>query len=203
MTPQTRRALGALTVILVVLGATGVLVALAGQASGQEAATATPTPEPEGNTTVVEQVDEDLRVTDYAYLEGEQLFTVTLENTGDDTSHVTITEAISREAADSGRFGIKSLRVSAGETVTVELTVYTDRPIGVMVTSRQSVEQGHGTFLAIEDDGIDLIEGGATWSDVRAGGIAGILSTLLIIGLVAWHRVASKNDDVEDVEVTA
>lgn len=155
----------------------------------------------ENATTVVEQVDDRLRILAYSYHEEQSVFLITLENTAQvGTASVTITEAISRQAADAGRFGIKSFEVAPGEKLEIRLTVYTDNPLGVMVTTSRSVEEGHGSFLPVESGG-SLIKGDATWADVRAGVLASILLSLGVLVVAAWHVYASSNDDVEQVDM--
>jgi len=198
---QLRRiGIAAVVIGMIVIGSAG--IALGAPANG----TASPTPSEE--TTVVERVDDRLRVVGFEFVEGgpgeQSVFRISLSNDGDRASSVTVTEAISRRSANSGKFGIEIIEVDPGETLTVELTAWTDRPLGVLVTTRQSAREGHGTFL--ERPGLGdgrLIGGEPTGADVRSSGLFGIVGTLGIVGLGAWRRVSREHDDVEAVDMGA
>lgn len=156
--------------------------------------------------TVVKQVDEDLVVADVDWnRSGGDLATVTVtlrNREGGGGSQVTLTEGITREAAEnSDRFGIKSVEVPDGETVDVQLTLYTSDPIGVMVVSSASREAGHGSFLSAPKASVGILKGNATWTDVRAGVFFGSIMALVFALLGAWHLVASRNTDLQEADL--
>jgi archaellum component FlaF (FlaF/FlaG flagellin family) len=150
---------------------------------------------------IVGYVDDRLRITAYRYNASTKTMFVTLENTGTGTSSVTLTEAI--EAGDdsggSSSFGIKTIDVESGETVTVSLKLRTDASTpGVMVTTERSVEQGKGQVVWADQQEQNLIKGEATWADDRSGVGAGIGGTVVIGLAAAWHVVAQRNKDYEE-----
>jgi len=157
----------------------------------------------EGSTEVVRQVDEDVRVLSYRYDAEAETFFVTLENTGDYSSRVTITEVLTQDRAQGdGSFGISVLNVAPGETVTAKVSVKRVGLDAVMILTEKSIESGQGTFLAA-DSGGPLFQGDATWGDVRAGVFAAMIAVGSILFLGGWQYVATKNTDVEDVEVVS
>lgn len=181
-------------VALLAIGATGVAVADDHNATSS----------PEGNatgdeaTTVVSEVDEQLRVTGYEYDPDREIFTVELQNTGSSSSYVTITEMISSSDANSGSFGIEQLTVRSGETVDVEVSVRErDGTAGVMIVSERSLRKGTGSFLRVETDaGPSLFEGEATWNTARISGLSAAGAAGLLLIVYAWHRVASRKFEV-------
>jgi len=152
-------------------------------------------------STVVAQVDDRLRVTGYSYDEANETMSVSLANRGDSSSAVTITEAISTSSSGSGSFGIEQVTVYSGEQTTVEIDVDSQNA-GVMITTEMSVSNGEGTYLQA-DNGIQLIDGAASWRDVQIGGLAGIVSTMLMTIVVAWHVVARQSIDYEEADLSA
>jgi len=158
----------------------------------------------ENATTVVAQVDDRLRVTDYSYSEESELFSVTLENTADRYgSTVTVTEAIEAEGSGAGTFGIERVDLSPGETITVEVSVSADGLRGVMITSERSIENGQGTYLSAESDGGgELIKGGATGADVRSSGVFALIGSCLFALFGAWLYVSVRNEEVREVSTT-
>lgn len=155
------------------------------------------------DTEVVRKVDEDVRVLSYSYDAESETFRVELENTGDRTARVTLTEVLTPQRAEGdGTFGITVIDVGAGETVTAKVNVKREGLDAVMILTDASVENGQGTFLSVEEGG-SIFKGSATWNDVRAGAFAALLFLGLIVIIGAWHHVATKNTDVEDVEVTS
>lgn len=156
----------------------------------------------QGDSTVVAQVDDRLRVTNYSYDDDEEVFSVELSNRGSTSSSVTITEAIdASDGGGSGSFGIEQMTVYGGETTTAEIDVGPRDP-GVMITTEDSISAGRGTYLSA-DDGISLVDGAASWRDVQIGGVAGILSTMLMTIVVAWHVVARQSVDYEEADLSA
>lgn len=192
------RVVFALVLAVAVLAPSGVAVAAGAEAPTE--ATATPTDE---DTEVVAQVDSSIRVLDYGFRDKAEVFVVELENTGERDVDVTLTEAISRKAAGSGRFGVEMVTVDEGETLTVRVDMQTNaRNPGVMIVTSESIEQGHGTFLSVKD-GISILRGEATWADVRAGTAFGVFIALFVVLIAAWHVVASRQTDVKEVGLDA
>lgn len=153
-------------------------------------------------TTVVAQVDGDVRVLDYSYSESREVMSVEIENTGSTSSTVTITEAISADQTGAGTFGIEVVEVDDGETVTVEVSVAsTGGSAGVMITTETSVEQGTGTYLQVDLGGASLFDGSAGWGEVRAGVFSTLLFCLGVVVLAGWHVVASRHETVQEVDV--
>lgn len=173
-------------------------------ALGAESGTQTPDTGAEDDVSVIEEVDEQLRVLSFEFIEGEDRpnrFRIKLSNRGDEISTATITEALSARSSE-GRIGIEVYRIDAGETVTVELQAFTDDPIGAVITTSRSAEDGHATFLEREDDSDSRLIGGApTGGDVRAAGAFGIFGSLFLVGLGAWHRASRENTEMDEVDV--
>lgn len=188
--------LAALLVLLVGVGS------LVGPVAGQQSTTT-------GNETsaetkdVVRQVDSSIRVTSYSYSEEREVFRVQLENTGAEDVQVTITEVLTeKRAKGSGTFGIRVVEVDPDETITVEVEVKKEGLDAVMILTPESVEKGAGTFLSVDDnERKSIFRGEASWNDVRIGSFVGIGGTGLLVVVAAWHKVAQKSTDVEDVEV--
>lgn len=153
-------------------------------------------------STVVEEVDEDIRVTAYSYDEVNETMSITFENRGDDRSQVTITEAISSDQAGAGTFGIERVRIGGGSTVTAEIDVRrSDGSAGVMITSTKSLEQGRGVYLQDVEE-VSLITGSPAWGFVWLGMLVALFVVGVVLILAAWQHVATIHDDVEDVDVT-
>lgn len=158
-------------------------------------------PEPE-ETTVVAQVDENVRVLGYRYDAEREVFAVELENTGGSSTQVTVTEAISSSSSGAGTFGIEQIRLRGGDTVTVEVSAAMARgSVGVMITTPASMNAGQGTYLQ-ETSSLGLFEGGATWADVRMGVITGIVATMLVIVLAAWAYLSSTYSASSEVSLS-
>lgn len=153
-------------------------------------------------TTVERQVDEDVRVTAYRYDLDEETMSITIENTGTADAYVTMTEAIGKQQArqGDGTFGIETLRLREGETVTAQISVSRDGLRAVMVTTDRSVEQGRGTFLAA-DSGGSLYSGEPTWMDVRVAVVSMIVIVAIVLAISIWHKLSSKHKPFATIEV--
>lgn len=213
---MNRRAI-AVTVAVLLLATAVAPIALGATVSAQEGGetssseNATQTPESSsdgaegGETTVVRDVDDSIRVTAYRYDEANQTMLVTLQNRGDVRSTVTLTEAI--EAGGDGgssTFGIERVRVGGGERVQVAVDVRrnSNGEAGVMITTQQSIQQGQGTVLwDVDRSGVSLLDGEPAWGTVWFGIVAGLVLVGLIMILAAWQFVATKHDDVDDVDL--
>lgn len=161
----------------------------------------------EGNetTSVVADIDDDVRVLNYSYSDSQGVFSVTLENRGDRSSSVTLTELVDTSRDDnSGSFGVEVVRISPGETVEVSVDVQRDNSgvAGLMLVTQKSLESGSGVFLKDGDSG-GLIEGAATWDDVRTGVGVAIAGSIGVILLVSWFVVRrQQRDDLEEVSIS-
>lgn len=157
-----------------------------------------------GDVEVVAQVDDAVRVVGFDYNAEAEQFSVDLQNTGDVTSTVTLTEVIGRRQAGSGTFGISVVEVAPGETVTA--TVSSSRVSGtaaVMVLTQRSVLDGRGVFLQESArDGGNLIKGGASGTDVRAAYIGGAGVVLVGMVLGGWQYLAASNQGVRPADVS-
>ena len=192
------------TVTLVALLAL-LLIPAVGLVSAQDA-DATPEPEVDNETTtVVTDVDEQLRVTSYSYDDDAGIMTIGLENHGDSRSVATVTEVISDRAAEgSGTFGVEQLRIQSGESVEVDVAVdRVDGTAAVMIVSQRSLERGTGAFVADQDaSATSTFDGAPTWNDVRLGVGFGIVISLLVVLIAAWHVVRdSERSDYEEVTI--
>lgn len=155
----------------------------------------------ENTTSVVAQVDDDVRVLSYSYDGETATFAVELENTGGRSTHVTLTEIVDPDSDGSGGFGVQQPRLRPGETVVVEVDADRRRgTAGVMLTTPASLDRGSGVYLA-DTTSISIFEGGATWADVRAAVLATLGAALAIVVLGAWDVVARKSRDVKEVSV--
>jgi len=158
----------------------------------------------EENSTVVDQVDEDVRVVGYSYDAEAEQFSVELENTGDVTSSVTITEVIGKRQAGAGTFGIAVVEVRPGETVTAQVTASrVSGTAAVMVLTQKSILDGRGTYLQeSQRTNTNLIPGGSSGSDVRAAYAGGVVVVALGMLLGGWQYLASSNQGVRPADVT-
>lgn len=155
----------------------------------------------EDETTVIAQVDEHVRVLEFAYSDDEGVFSIALENTGDEVSRVTITEAIGPERAGAGSFTIETYRVSAGERIVAQVDAErSSGSAGVMITTQRSLAAGQGTFLQDREE-LTLFDGEATWGDVRAAVVFGMPSGALFALLGAWAYVSRKHKTVNLVDI--
>lgn len=185
--------LAILALVALLLGS--VAAPVAAQAQANETATTTEAPANESDAVVY--VDDVVKVTDYSYDAEREMFRVVLENEGDTTRQVTITEVIQARDEASGSMGVQMLSLSPGErTVEVPVTK-TDGSAAVMIVTRQSLERGEGTFLRVGDDLPSIFSGDATWGYVRLGGLGGAGGVIILAILLGWHRVADSNDSVE------
>lgn len=175
-----------------------------GSGSSESAASSEATNESDGPT-VVRQVDEELVVSAFEYNRTTKVATITLRNLrgGSGGSQVSLTEGITREAAeDTKRFGIERVTVPEGESVTVEMQLYTSEPIGVMVISSRSEEAGSGAFLSVPPPpGAGIVEGDPAWTDVHIGVISALFLALVGVILGAWHLISRRHESVEEADL--
>ena len=154
-------------------------------------------------SSIVEEVDEDIRVESYRYDEDRETFLITLSSVGERPSAVTITEVIDpRSGGGTGTFGVEQVTVQPGETVEVEVSSrLTSGSAGVMIVTQKSIDRGQGTDLWY-DKGSPIIEGGATWTDVRVGMSVGIVVTTIAFLIAAWYVIRhSRRADLEEVTI--
>lgn len=156
---------------------------------------------------VVVQVDSRLDVVGKRYDADNQTMFVTLRNSderrGGQTSTVTLTELIDRDAhGATARFGIRSVDVEPGETVRVGVFARrVDGRAGVMVVTAESVENGEGRLVQEPPSSASILRGPSTWTDVRASGFFALLGSILVVVLAAWHVVASRHEEFEAVDL--
>lgn len=165
----------------------------------------TPTPTEAGNeTSVVEQVDDRLRVTEFSYNAEEEVMSVTFENIHPRrSSTVTMTEVIDRGTAKSGTFGITRFDVRPGETVTHEVSAKrVDGSAAVMITTELSVEQNTGTFLS-ENRETDVYKGDPSWAHVNFAAVVGIILAVAIALIAIWRYYAKKDHSVAEAGLGA
>ncbi|WP_336331133.1 hypothetical protein [Haloarcula sp. CGMCC 1.2071] len=152
---------------------------------------------------VVARVDSRLRVTSYSYNSTAEVMTVSLRNTGDRRSEVTITEVVSTDTKGSSTFGIQRADIRRGGEVEVEVSASrVEGRAGVMVTTAESVEDGKGSLL-VERRDRSIFNGGADWSDVRSGVLSAIIGSLLVTVLGVWYYVAQRHEEVAEVDLDA
>jgi hypothetical protein len=167
------------------------LGALSSSASAQDGdnqtATSTTT-EPETDT-VVREIDENTRVTDWSYQDG--AFTVTLES--DTVSTVTLSEQIGADREGSGRFGIRQVRVTNSNPVetTIPAQKVDNKAVITLVTSA-SINQGYGIYLQA-GNGFNLFDGPATWSLAGIGAFGTFAGT-------AWGTKRYRESKLEEQE---
>lgn len=197
----------ALVLAIAVVAPAGVSIAVA----QEEGPTPTATPveqESDEPTSVEAQVDDRLRVNSYRYVEDSETFFVVLSNSderrGGETSTVTITEAIEPTDSGTGSFGIERVRVEPGETIEVAVSVSAEGVRGVMITTESSIEEGTGTYLAVDAGGLSILDGPASGGDVRSAALSTLLAALLVAIIGAWHYVSLDNRDVaeQDLDVS-
>jgi archaellum component FlaF (FlaF/FlaG flagellin family) len=190
-------------VVSVLVALVAVPLGTAAVAAQETTSTASTTAAEESSQDVVRQVDEDIRVVGYSYDEEAEEFDVELENRGDSSVEVTITEVITEErASGSGTFGIRVVEVEPGETVTSTVSVQSSGLNAVMILTPKSVESGSGTFVSVDgSSGFSLLGGEASWGLIMWAGLIGIVMTGIVVLIAAWHLVAQKSTDVEEVSV--
>lgn len=156
-------------------------------------------------TNVVRQVDEDVRVLNYSYSDADETFFVTLENTGPSTTLVTITETVSADQDGAGSFGVRRVRISGDEKVSVSLDAVRNRgSVGVMITTEKSLERGEGTYLQDSNElDIGLFEGASSWMDVRAAVVGTIVAAIVVLVVGAWYIVRQRDLDIQEVNLGA
>lgn len=193
---------GVLLVVSLALSSVGgVAAAQAGNAPA--ASTSTPANASAGSSstssTIVAEVDSQIRVTDYGYNASAGVFSVRFENVGSSYSEVTVTEAISR-GSGSRSFGIEQVRIQAGETVTVEVSARrVEGAAGVMITTQESIDNGEGTYLEEQTGGAWF--GSASWPKVQMSALSAGGSIVVAAIIAAWYVVANRFEDVEEVDL--
>lgn len=153
----------------------------------------------ENATSVVAEVDSQIRVTDYNYWDEKGTFYVDLEHRDPVGSRVqlTITEVIGSRAAgeNSGSFGVAQVTLNPGEKITAEVdATRTDGTAAVMIVSQESLDNGTGTFLADNAGGPNMFSEDPGWGLVRLGAIGGAVGVVITALLVAWHHVADNSN---------
>lgn len=192
----TAVALGAVLVAVALLPVIGPVGAATAQQANETAES------DDGPTEIEAQVDSRLVVQSYHYNAQNATFYVTLHNRGEQISEPTITERVEPgTGSTTKRFAIERPRLRPGETVEISLDVNPDGSTeGVLIVTPESVDQGKGTYLE-QRTGWSLFSGTGSWSDVRAGVIATLATSLLVVLIGAWQYVATKNEDVEEANV--
>lgn len=157
------------------------------------------TPEPPNE--VVAEVDEDVRVTDYGYDDGNATFWVALSHVGSRSSRVTITEAITGDESGAGTFGIEQVRVRPDEQLVVHVSIDPNAdPKGVMITTSKSINKGQGTYLQL-DSGGSLFDFAASWGIVRVAWLFGVTASFGALFGGAWWLVSSRHEDAADADL--
>lgn len=154
-------------------------------------------------SSIVSEVDEQVRVSSYTYNEEAAEFSITFDHIGETSSTLTITEVIDQRAAGSGSFGVEVVTIQPGETAEVTVSAEKVRgTAGVMIVSERSLERGEGTYL--QEGGWGPILGGdATWTDVRAGIVFATLVSILAFIVAAWYVVAERHERISEVDLNA
>lgn len=184
------------------------LFAVAALASGYIVTTAAAEDPPDAgdvNATPVEaEVDSQIRVLEYRYLPGGDdagKMLISLENTGDSVTEVTLTELID-PSDGSGSFGVDVVTVRPGETVEASVDVeLRDGSAGVMIVTPESIAAGTGTHVSHQERETGLISGAATWGDVRAAVIGTALFAAMLVVLGAWEAIYRKHRPAEEVDL--
>lgn len=201
------RLLVGLVVLMLAVSSLGVVaVGVSAQSGASDPANSTAPGAVEEDSTVVAQVDDQVRITAYSYDEDREVMSVTLEHTAPqgERSWATLTESVeAQEGGSTGSFGITQVRIEPGETVVAEVDA--KRKSGgaaiVLVATQRSVSQGTGAFVSdVKRPSLGLFTGSATWGLVRLGTIGGTLGVITVALLFAWHLVADTRDRAE-VEV--
>lgn len=154
-------------------------------------------------TTVVEEVDEDIRVIDWRYNDSEETFYVILENTGPSSTTVTLTETIDPSQDGAGTFGVRQVEIQPDESLEIGVGAERHRgSVGVMITTPKSLENNQGVYLQ-DDEGlqIGLFDGRASWTDVRVGVGSAIAGSVVTLIIGSWAVIASRDTDVAEVAI--
>jgi hypothetical protein len=153
--------------------------------------TAPPKSEATANTsaasTVVAQVDSDLRVLSYEYRNG--VFRITFQNTAKVAKRVTVSDASPIEGKGAASFNIRTYRILPGKE-TVEMQV--QGKAAVSITTRESLRNGEGVYLSEEPADNPFSAFGGT-----GGLLAGIGTSVSVSLLAAWFVVWKEADGVE------
>jgi hypothetical protein len=195
----------AVALLAVALLATSAVAIGGGSVAAQSSDNATaPTPEERAadvnRTSVVAEVDDQLRVLGYSYDDDDETMTVVLEarEGGSTRSQVTISEVISsRTAQGSGSFGVEQVSLEPGEEIAVSVSAQrVDGTAAVMIVSQRSLRRGQGTFVS-DSDSVSLFTGPATWGYVRLSSIAAAAGAVIVVLLGSWHIIADRADRAE------
>lgn len=148
----SKRVAEALIIIFTLLLLLGSVAMVSIGVSGQEL------PDDPRNRTTTEQtidgqrIDSNVVLTDWDFDRESQTFTLHFQS--EERTSITITEAVS-STGGSGRMSIERVRLSKGEQK-VQFRVSSREDAALAITTRQSIQQGHGTFVAAGADSLPL-----------------------------------------------
>jgi len=140
---------------------------------------------------IVLEIDNTTRVTDVEW--NDESATVTLENTGEQWTQVTIYDISPIEAQGAHQIDDETVTLEGNETAAVTLDIAKPN------NPQLSLSTSRGAALLVGPSGIwNPFEGeSATWGAVQLGVLGAGIGAVLAFGLVAWHRVADRHDSTE------
>lgn len=158
--------------------------------------------ENETASSVVAQLDDDIRVVDYHYSDATEEMTIELEHTAesDRRAQITATEVVTHREGSAGTFGVDTARMQPEETIELRLDVErVDGIAAVMIVSDESIEEGTGVFVRDEEDtATSVLDGPATWNLIRLAGLSGALGAGMITVGIGWHRISKRRGEIRD-----
>jgi len=85
----------------------------------------------------------------------------------------------------------------SGERRTIELpATKINGKIGLAISTDETL---YAEVISVAEPDDSLFQGRPTWQDMQVAGLSGFVGGLLIVSLVAWHRVKSDQGEVERV----
>jgi len=172
---------------------TVVVLSLAGMLAPVAAAPATDTPT---NSTAgarpAEQIDANTRLVSSSYDPQNETASVVIES--ERAQAITVSDA--GAFTQGGEIPRRTVVVDDGERVTVELPVTTvNGKVGLAISTDETL---YAEVITVNPDD-SLFQGRPTWQDMQVAGFSGFVGGLLVISLVAWHRVKSDQGEVERI----
>jgi len=139
------------------------------------------------------QVDSKTVVRAWSYDTDEEQFTLTMES--EETTRVTISEAISDSEAGSGTFSIQTITLRANETKTVTMPAEPgpSQEAKISLTTSRSIDAGRGAYITtgqISNNPFSAFGG-------TSGLFVGVGLTIVIAAVAAFFVLRRESDGVE------
>lgn len=159
---------------LVVLG---MVTTVASAQEGQNNSTSTNSTSDTISSTTVQTIDQNTRITNWSYSDGEFVLLVA----ADSPTRMTITQSIDTRDADSGTGTILRRSLSSGENRIVVNTHGSSSSPALFITTPQSIENEEYTYVKADSPSNLIPQGPYSGSDVQAAGVGGALSVAVMV----------------------